>query len=66
MNWGGVTKGMKLCWRWITPACEQAHGSYEQALEVALDDVRAKFAEALPAWGGKATFHIALTIERPD
>lgn len=63
MNWGGVTLGIKACWRWITPECEQAHGSYEKALELALDDLRQKFAEALPHWGGKARFHVVLTIE---
>lgn len=62
-SWIAVTNGIKVCWKWITPACEKTHGSYEQALEVALDDVRQKFREALPGWAGKARFHVALVIE---
>ena len=65
-SWEGVTRGLRACWRWISPACAVTHGSYEQALEVALEDVRAKFRDSLPHYEGKARFHVALTIEPFD
>ena len=63
-SFAAATKGLWLCWRCISPACAETLGSYEQALEVALEDVRQKFREALPGREGKARFHVVLTVER--
>lgn len=52
----------------IRPDCRSRHGD-AGALEEAFDRIRAEYADCLAGWlasGRDPTFHVKLTIERPE
>lgn len=55
---------MKACERIISNNCVKTHGSFEEALEIALKEIRQAAIDAYAGWQEKAKIHIIVDIER--